>query len=392
MGRSHENVRLAGPDRSDRLPWGPISFGGLRGAAGALLAAAALLAGCGLEAGTPRSDNAILRVCDGQAAGSAATYKASLPGPHPIELLTVDGEPHAWAASLPAAWRSDGETDVELVACIEAPVQVPRSPCEVPAVERWAEMVDVRVLEASTARQVDELSLIDLPADCDEIATGAGKATGAVSAADLIDALRPVVLAAALPTPTPPPAPTPTPTPRRLELSAAVGEGAVTVTIQGDGLQAIDLTITPQLEVELEVEIRAGTRFAPAAAGIQTMIAIESAVIEVHPKVEAKMELDVACGEMRDGTPTATDQFGLVAEAPPADLASLLALPDFGRQTFRVKQFAIWTITDNPARTEFVGLQSATTSGGPSSTEIARIKELFTAAGIPLSRYKLTKA
>jgi len=391
MGVTPAGSRLVPPGRPDQPSRSRARPGGLLQAAAALLAAVFLLTGCGLEAATRRPGNALLRVCDGQAAGGAAPYKASLPGPHPIELLTVDGKQHAWAASLPAAWRPDGVADAELVACIEEPVQVPRSPCELPVVERWAETVDVRVLEASTARQIDELSLTDLPADCDEIATGAGEATGAVTATDLIEALRPIVLAVAA-TSTPRASPTPAPTPRRIELAAAMNEGAVVVTIRGDGLQAIDLTLTPTLEVELEVEVRAGTRFAPAAAGVQTMIVIESAVIEVHPKVEAKVELDVACGEMRDGTPTASDQFGLVADAPPPDLASLLAAPDFGRQTFRVKQFAIWTITDNPARADFVGLQSTTASGGPSTAEIARIKDLFTAAGIPLSRYKLTRA
>jgi hypothetical protein len=63
-------------------------------------------------------------------------------------------------------------------------------------------------------------------------------------------------------------------------------------------------------------------------------------------------------------------------------------LPDFSKQSFRVQQFAIWTITDNPTRKGYVGLGTFVSGSGPSDAEMAKIKALFTAAGIDQKKYQ----
>lgn len=54
----------------------------------------------------------------------------------------------------------------------------------------------------------------------------------------------------------------------------------------------------------------------------------------------------------------------------------------------RVQQFAIWTITDNPTKDGYVGIGSFGFGSGPGKTELARIKALFKAAGIPTTKYR----
>jgi hypothetical protein len=70
------------------------------------------------------------------------------------------------------------------------------------------------------------------------------------------------------------------------------------------------------------------------------------------------------------------------------DLLKLLGLSDFQDETFRVQQFAIWTITDNPARDGYVGLGRFVYGTGPEDEEIERIRILFERAGISIDKYR----
>ena len=60
----------------------------------------------------------------------------------------------------------------------------------------------------------------------------------------------------------------------------------------------------------------------------------------------------------------------------------------FGDETFRFQQFAIWTITDNPSRDEYVGLVYFGLGSGPSDEEMLTIDALFEAAGISTAKYQ----
>ncbi|MBI5650136.1 MAG: hypothetical protein HZC40_06795 [Chloroflexi bacterium] len=68
------------------------------------------------------------------------------------------------------------------------------------------------------------------------------------------------------------------------------------------------------------------------------------------------------------------------------DLSALINLPDFTKEPIRVQQFAIWTITDNPARDAYMPVSDAQTSGGPMTAEFTRIRELFLLAKIQLAK------
>lgn len=70
---------------------------------------------------------------------------------------------------------------------------------------------------------------------------------------------------------------------------------------------------------------------------------------------------------------------------------ALLQRPQFGRAPFRVQQFAVWTLTDNPSRRGFVGLGSGISGTGPSDEEIDAIRALFEAAGVAPGAYRATR-
>ena len=120
------------------------------------------------------------------------------------------------------------------------------------------------------------------------------------------------------------------------------------------------------------------------------MITLAAQVVTLTPLESRTLTLDVACASMHLDQPGSSDQFGLETAPSSSALSALLKVPDFSGQTFRVKQFAIWTITDNPPRDGFVRLGSIYTGmgSGPSDEEIAAIKQLFVKAGLDLSVYQ----
>ncbi len=90
-------------------------------------------------------------------------------------------------------------------------------------------------------------------------------------------------------------------------------------------------------------------------------------------------------------SPGQTDSFKLVKRSLPKDLTALLALEGFPAADFRVQQFAIWTILDDPTRDGFVRLGTFGVGSGPSSKEISAIRKLFTEAGIDPDAYRATR-
>jgi hypothetical protein len=86
--------------------------------------------------------------------------------------------------------------------------------------------------------------------------------------------------------------------------------------------------------------------------------------------------------------PDENDTFTISIVPAPEDLIKLLNLPDFHNETFRVQQFAIWTITDNPPRDGYVGLGYFGFGSGPNDEEMQKIQALFEKAGIPTGKYQ----
>lgn len=178
--------------------------------------------------------------------------------------------------------------------------------------------------------------------------------------------------------------------PPPLELRSAVAAGKVVVSGRGISLQRLEVTLASQVTEPLQLLIEPATVFRPGAAATQSMTSLAAQVVTLAAMESRTLTLNVACASMHLDTPGSSDQFGLDTMPSPPALVALLKVPDFGGQTFRVQQFAIWTITDNPTRTGYVRLGSIYTGigSGPSDDEIAVIRQLFVKAGLDPSGYQ----
>jgi hypothetical protein len=181
----------------------------------------------------------------------------------------------------------------------------------------------------------------------------------------------------------------PSTTPQRVQLRDAASRGLVRTSIQGQNLEWIKLILESLIPDPVEVTISPGTVFQSQASGVQNMVVIQERTVVLDSQERSvTLSIPVACANMHLGQPDDSHGFG-ISEAPvPDDLLELLSLPDFADEDFRVQQFAIWTITDNPSRGGYVGLGYFGVGSGPSSEEMQRIRELFEQAGIPLERYR----
>jgi hypothetical protein len=191
------------------------------------------------------------------------------------------------------------------------------------------------------------------------------------------------------PTATPrPPTATPRPPGKGIELAQAVAQKLIEAKVNGNGLQRADVSVKSLTAESLDVRVLPGTLLAPGSKSVQTMVVRSVRTLELDGVGDTAMaSLDVACAAMQLGTPGTADAFTIRAPQS-SDLVKLVELPAYLKESFRVQQFAVWTITDNPAAKSFVGLGSFGTGSGPSAEELAKIKTLFVAAGINPAKYQ----
>lgn len=183
--------------------------------------------------------------------------------------------------------------------------------------------------------------------------------------------------------------PTPTRPPTKTELKDAAAKGTVKFTIKGRGLESIDVTLESANDDPLEVSIEPGTIFLAQSAGTQNMVVRQPRIVLLKARgIKVSVEVKVACANMHLGQPDSGDAFLIKKESTDPDLIKLLSLPDFTRLDFRVQQFAIWTITDNPPRNGYVGLGYSGAGSGPTAEEFDLIRYTFESAGIATAKYQ----
>lgn len=274
-------------------------------------------------------------------------------------------------------------------------------------ITRYRVTRDVLVVEPSTGREVNSFSIVAEPRAC--------RTTESASTTEIEGWIDHEVVAAyftgliehgkyVAPASTPPSVPggpsiepsspgatvIPSASAETVELRQALAAGEVTATGTGDGLERLDLDLTSKVDRPLEVTIEAGTLLEPHAKGTQTMMVVWGDSVELGPGATESVTLDVNCVEMHQDQPTSEDSFTVSTGSADADLTLLLAEPTLADATGRVRQFAIWTITNNPKRGDYVPLGSTFEVFGtrPDDEEIAQIRSLFVAAGIDISKYR----
>ncbi len=230
------------------------------------------------------------------------------------------------------------------------------------------------------------LALVLVLAGCDE----AGVPSGGGMTPATTQAPIPTEPATAEPTLAPTPEPTPTPA-RAVDLRKAVAAGEIAVTGTGDGLQRLDVRIRSKAREPLRVVVNPGTVFDAGRSSTQAMVVVAKAIVPIEPGATESVTLDVACSEMHKDQPGSNDSFKLVKRSLPKDLTALLALEGFPAADFRVQQFAIWTILDDPTRDGFVRLGTFGVGSGPSSKEISADPEALRGSGDRPDAYRATR-
>lgn len=385
-------------------------MGGIRLFISLPFALAIALVGCSSEPPKPTTDPAVIAAlapaCSGHAVTAAGAIETSGATNH-LVLLGTGGATFEMSDWLPAAWSPPTLADAELVAC--APTSPTKTVLEVcpyigSDITRYGAVSNFTVFEAATASRLATFTITAEPRECAPTENADLTVLEGTIDADLVTAYLTGLVEHGVfidpngpgwsPGPDWTPGPGQTSEPSRpgqaVELRQALADGRVSVTGTGDGLQSLDLQLTSQTGVDLEVTIEAGTLLEPRAGGTQRMVVTQTQTEWLAAYDSTTASLDVACVEMHQDQPTGDDSFHVLPEPTTGDLTLLLKAPEFNDASDRVQQFAVWTITNNPRRNDYVGLKSGFDifGSGPDDEEIGAIRDLFDAAGIDTGSYR----
>jgi len=175
--------------------------------------------------------------------------------------------------------------------------------------------------------------------------------------------------------------------PRQVDLMQAIEMGLLTANVRGVSLESIEVEVSLKVDDQIELSILPGTTFLAPSPDLQTMVVRSEVFVFLEEKDEASLEVSVACANMRLKAPTGGEDYIVKIEPPAEELRKLMGLPEFQDASFRLQQFAIWTITDNPARGQYVGLSTGGSGGTPTNVELQKIADWFKTAGISLESY-----
>lgn len=177
--------------------------------------------------------------------------------------------------------------------------------------------------------------------------------------------------------------------PVSIELTEAKSRGLIDVDIYGDNsLDRVQINIHSKTNDPLEIAVLPGTIFTARSADVQSMVVVRKEFLALYPhETMGPCTIGAACANMRLDMPSEDDYLGLSITPTSEDLMKLLGLPDFQKEPLRVRQFAVWTITDNPASMEYVGIGTLVSSSGPTHAEMEKVRLLFVEAGISVDKY-----
>ena len=172
-----------------------------------------------------------------------------------------------------------------------------------------------------------------------------------------------------------------------LEFVAALDEGLIEYTARGkNSVTRIQLGLTSISDNPLQITVLPGTIFSSQPSDVQSMIVIKEKALPLLEPHDAlgPIYIDVAGINMQLEVPGESDSL-IVSSTPPSEgLMKLINLTDFPEETSRVRQFAIWTFTDNPKRGEYA---SCGLGPNPYDDEIEEIRVLFNKAELSTDDY-----
>jgi len=173
-------------------------------------------------------------------------------------------------------------------------------------------------------------------------------------------------------------------------LMEAATAGLIDLEISGcNSIDMIMLNITSQTDEKLEIIISPGRILESQPEGVccNAMITQDERITLEPYAAIGPVYIDIASLSMLSDMPADDDTLE-IGSFVGGDLVKLLDLPDFYEQHFRIRQYAVWTITDNPGRNDYVSMNAFGWGGGITETEINTIKNIFQLAGISTEDYR----
>lgn len=193
------------------------------------------------------------------------------------------------------------------------------------------------------------------------------------------------------------------------------------VRITGAGLEAVTLTMKDRFKTPSAVVIRPpagkspadkaattgtkvvippGTVFRSGSSKVQNMVVIEERTVFIPDGGSAQTRIPSACINMRREEPSTRDALTHDGMAK-GTLLTLLRAKAFSSAPSTIRQYAIWTVVDNPERSGYVGIQTRSRysfapsmpygySGGgqPSDETLKSVRDLLSKAGLSPRRYR----
>ena len=143
-----------------------------------------------------------------------------------------------------------------------------------------------------------------------------------------------------------------------VELIEAQSEGLIEVSAYGtETIEFIKLDITSQSDDRLNITILPGTIFEPLSASVQSMVVLTEKALSLQPhETTGSFAVKAASINMQLDVPGESDNLSSRITPATWDFMKLLNLADFQDESARVRQFALWTITDNPKRARYAGI------------------------------------
>jgi hypothetical protein len=342
--------------------------------------------------------------CEGVAVAGAGSVIESVA--NHLVVLTEAGTKAGLMEDVPATWLPSKLDDTEYVVCLgpSSRVQVEVCPYLGGAdITRYRLLQPVTVVEAASGREVASFTVTAEPRSCQRSELSSTTTLEGIvkwpmletELASLVTDGRYVAPGespgpARTPRPGASAEPEPTPAGEAIELSDAMAAGLIDVRLNGESLESLNIEITSLASEPSTIVVEAGTFFDPRRDATQSMVALWDTEIELEPGESTDRDIAVACGEMKRDGPDDDDVFSVRPAQATGDLARLLAAPGLIDKDFRVQQFAIWTVTNNPRRNGYVPLGTTFDifGSGPSKDEMAQIRELFEAADIDQQDYR----
>jgi uncharacterized repeat protein (TIGR02543 family) len=190
------------------------------------------------------------------------------------------------------------------------------------------------------------------------------------------------------------PAPTLTETPPAIittDILDAQTKGLVEVSAIGQSLFVIYVSATSKSSNPLYLTIPAGTVFNSPNTGVSSMVVISDVKISLAPhETMSQKQVFAVDIDMEKAMPESTTPLSLSQTPLSGDLKLFVdcAVGPTVHIELKLVLYALWTIENNPARSEFHKIVTNSMSFLPADPDWAQIKDVFQKAGVDTSKYK----